>query len=248
MATPQYGVVLLDIEGTTTPISFVHDVLFPYVTENIKQFLESRWDDPAVQAHVRAIAEQADKDIKSGIDLAVEVNLDEGSVSEIQHAVVENVKWQMEADRKVGALKGLQGYMWQFGYKSGDLCGVMFADAVEAIKQWVRTGRKVYIYSSGSVEAQELIFGYSDHGDLLGYISGHYDTKIGSKVESTSYTAITSDIGIEPERVLFVSDNIREIQAADAAGLQTVLSIRPGNAPVAPHAFAVSSDFTTIPH
>ncbi|KAJ2388781.1 Enolase-phosphatase E1 [Coemansia sp. RSA 2603] len=104
----------------------------------------------------------------------------------------------------------------------------MFDDAVQAIKKW-STDRKIYIYSSGSVEAQKLIFGYSDHGDLLSYISGHYDTNIGSKQESQSYTKIAEDIGISPNRIMFISDNENEIRAADQAGFQTVVSVRPGN-------------------
>ncbi|KAJ2358365.1 enolase-phosphatase E1 [Coemansia sp. RSA 2618] len=232
MPAPAYDVVLLDIEGTTTPISFVHDVLFPYITANVRQFLESRWDDSGVQHHVRAIAEQANADVEAGITSAVGINLGTDSPAEVQRKVLANVEWQMAADRKVGALKGLQGYMWRFGYESGELQGVMFSDAVDAIRRWVREGRRVFIYSSGSVEAQKLIFGFSDHGDLLGYIAGHYDTRVGAKVESGSYAAIASDIGASPERILFVSDSIREIQAADEAGLQAVLSVRPGNVPV----------------
>ncbi|KAJ2829004.1 enolase-phosphatase E1 [Coemansia erecta] len=247
MPAPAYDVVLLDIEGTTTPISFVHDVLFPYITANVRQFLESRWDDSGVQHHVRAIAEQANADVEAGITSAVGINLGTDSPAEVQRKVLANVEWQMAADRKVGALKGLQGYMWRFGYESGELQGVMFSDAVDAIRRWVREGRRVFIYSSGSVEAQKLIFGFSDHGDLLGYIAGHYDTRVGAKVESGSYAAIASDIGASPERILFVSDSIREIQAADEAGLQTVLSVRPGNVPVSEHKFATSSNFTEIP-
>ncbi|KAJ1851880.1 enolase-phosphatase E1 [Coemansia sp. RSA 1722] len=227
---PDYDIVLLDVEGTTTPLSFVHDVLFPYITDNLERFLADNWEDTTVQQHVRAIADQANIDVSSGISKAIAIDLAVDSPSQVQRKVLANVSWQMSENRKIAALKGLQGYMWRFGYTSGQLQGVMYDDAVGAIKKWAKEDNKrVYIYSSGSVEAQKLIFGFSDHGDLLPYLSGHYDTNTGSKLESDSYTRIARDIGVEPERILFVSDNHNEIGAADKAGMQTVISIRPGN-------------------
>ncbi|KAI9505145.1 2,3-diketo-5-methylthio-1-phosphopentane phosphatase [Coemansia spiralis] len=246
-----YDIVLLDIEGTTTPISFVRDVLFPYVANNAKAFLEQRWEDPEMQKHMRAIAVQANKDVEACIPEAIPIALDslaDPQSAEAKRRVLANIDWQMKANRKIGALKGLQGYMWRFGYEAGQLKGVMYPDAVGAIKKWVQNERKVYIYSSGSVEAQKLIFGYSDHGDLLRYISGHYDTKIGSKLESSSYTTIAGDIGVSPEHILFVSDNIKEILAADKAGMQTMVSVRPGNVPIdTKYEYPKSTNFTEIP-
>ncbi|KAJ2768469.1 enolase-phosphatase E1 [Coemansia nantahalensis] len=249
MAPGGYDAVLLDIEGTTTPISYVHDELFPYVARNVAQFLEARWDEPEVQKHVRAIAEQANRDVEAGIAAAIGVALDgpqADSADEVRRKVLANIEWQMKADRKIGALKGLQGYMWKFGYEGGELRGAMYPDAVAAMKRWTAAGRKVYIYSSGSVEAQKLIFGYTDHGCLLEYISGYYDTAVGPKIESASYVAIAAAIGAAPERILFVSDNIHEIRAADKAGMQTVVSIRPGNMPIGECDFVCSSDFLDI--
>ncbi|KAJ2491716.1 enolase-phosphatase E1 [Coemansia sp. RSA 2050] len=248
MTASSYDIVLLDIEGTTTPISFVHETLFPYVARSVGEFLETRWTDPEVQTHVRAIAQQANEDVKNGITAAIAIDLDADSSDEIRRKVLANVDWQMRADRKIGALKGLQGYMWRFGFESGTLKGEMYPDAVKAIEHWVKAGKRVFIYSSGSVEAQKLIFGYSDHGDLLCYISGHYDTKVGGKTEDKSYMRIAEDIGVQPARVLFVSDNVLEIQAADKAGLQAVVSIRPGNAPIKDDCkFQTTTDFMSIP-
>ncbi|KAJ1811926.1 enolase-phosphatase E1, partial [Coemansia sp. RSA 2598] len=225
-------------------------VLFPYITSNLAQFLSDNWTDAAVQQHIRAIADQANADIKDGIPNAVAIDLDNESPEEAQKKVVETVRWQMNADRKIASLKGLQGYMWRFGYTSGKLRGVMYDDAVEAIKKWSQeAGRRVYIYSSGSVEAQKLIFGFSDHGDLLPYISGHYDTNIGSKVTSDSYLRIARDIGVAPESILFVSDNENEIRAADSAGLRTVVSVRPGNHELSGEAaenYRLSTDFLDL--
>ncbi|KAJ2784773.1 enolase-phosphatase E1 [Coemansia javaensis] len=247
MATDGYDAVLLDIEGTTTPISFVHDELFPYVARSVAEFLEARWGEPEVQAHVRAIAEQANKDVAAGIADAVAVDLAADSAEEARRKVLANIEWQMKADRKIGALKDLQGYMWKFGFEGGELRGAMYPDAVAAMKRWAGAGRKVYIYSSGSVEAQKLIFGYTTHGSLLGLISGYYDTKVGAKIDASSYAAIAADIGLAPGRVLFVSDNVNEIRAADEAGMQTVVSVRPGNTPIGECAFRQSSDFMDIP-
>ncbi|KAI8325956.1 2,3-diketo-5-methylthio-1-phosphopentane phosphatase [Martensiomyces pterosporus] len=242
-----YDIVLLDIEGTTTPISFVHDELFPYITRNVSEFLQANWADPVVQTHVQAIASQANEDVGAGISSAIAIDLSADSDEEVRRKVVANVDWQMKADRKIGALKGLQGYMWKFGYESGQLKGILYDDAVDAIKRWVDKGRRVFIYSSGSVEAQKMLLRYSDHGDMLGYISGHYDTKIGLKVESESYSRIAKDICAEPERVLFVSDNVNEIVAAEEAGMRTVVSVRPGNAPLGECKHQTSSNFLDIP-
>ncbi|KAJ2909822.1 enolase-phosphatase E1 [Coemansia aciculifera] len=242
-----YDIVLLDIEGTTTPISFVHETLFPYVKANVHEFLETKWQETDVQTHVQAIALQANQDVKDGIASAIAIDLTADTTDEIRRKVLANVDWQMKADRKIGALKGLQGYMWRFGFESGELKGEMYPDAVNAIKRWTESGKRVFIYSSGSVEAQRLIFGYSDHGNLLSYISGHFDTKVGSKTDAVSYKNIANDIGVKPAQVLFISDNVLEIQAADAAGLQTVVSIRSGNAPVAVDCkFQKTTDFMTL--
>ncbi|KAJ1943162.1 enolase-phosphatase E1 [Kickxella alabastrina] len=245
-----YDIVLLDVEGTTTPISFVHDVLFPYITNNVSDFLASNWNDPMLQTHIRAIADQANLDAQSGISSAIPIDLLNDTPEEIRSKTLANIDWQMKSDRKIGALKGLQGFMWQTGYKNGQLLGAMFQDAVIAIKRWCEKSRSVYIYSSGSVEAQKLIFGYSDHGDLSELLSGHYDTKVGAKIESQSYLRIAGDIGVVPGRVLFVSDNVLEIRAASEAGMQTVVSVRPGNAPIPESelgAFKTVTDFMEIP-
>ncbi|KAJ1643634.1 enolase-phosphatase E1 [Coemansia asiatica] len=245
-----YEIVLLDIEGTTTPISFVHDVLFPYISNNLQQFLSDNWNNAALQQHIQAIADQADADVQNGNKQAIAIDLDNESPEEVQRKMIQNVRWQMAVDRKIAALKGLQGFMWRSGYISGQLLGVIYDDAADAIKKWTEgTGRRVYIYSSGSVEAQKLIFGFSDHGDLLPFISGHYDTNVGSKLESNSYTRIAGDIGVEPEKILFISDNENEIKAADKAGLKTVVSVRPGNSELSSDAsgrFRTSSNFLDL--
>ncbi|TRY83242.1 hypothetical protein DNTS_032509 [Danionella cerebrum] len=145
------------------------------------------------------------------------------------HEVVENVIWQMAVDRKSTALKQLQGHMWRAAYMTGKIRGQVYQDVIPAITRWRRHGLKVYIYSSGSVEAQKLLFGFSVHGDLLDLFDGHFDTNIGAKVESKSYENIAERIGCHPEEIIFLTDVTREAKAAEDAGLNVAVVVRPGN-------------------
>ncbi|KAF9156926.1 hypothetical protein DFQ26_009167 [Actinomortierella ambigua] len=147
----------------------------------------------------------------------------------------------MQADRKIGALKDFQGYMWAEGYANGDLLGDVYDDVTKAFDQWKENGKKLYIYSSGSVPAQKLLFGYTTKGDLL---------HVGLKVEAESYTKIAQDIGVEPSKILFLSDNIHEIKAAKKAGMQAIVVDRPGNAELSSEDRAnhlVVTSFSDIP-
>ncbi|KAI8595360.1 2,3-diketo-5-methylthio-1-phosphopentane phosphatase, partial [Dissophora ornata] len=205
-----YDVVVSDIEGTTTPIVFVKEKLFPYVTSKLAEFLKRNWANEEMKSAVEALRAQANKDIADGLSTATPIATESADVSaeKVQQDIVTSIEWQMKADRKIGALKAFQGYMWKEGYADGNLRGEVYDDVVPAFDQWKAEGKKLYIYSSGSVEAQKLIFGFSEKGDLLHYFSGHYDTTIGLKVQAESYTKIATDIGVDPSRVLFLSDNI----------------------------------------
>ncbi|KAG0207427.1 hypothetical protein BGX28_001307 [Mortierella sp. GBA30] len=216
-----FEVIVSDIEGTTTPIVFVKENLFPYVTSKLAEFLKTNWENEEMKTYVEGLRVQT----------LVRI-LFLSSAEKVQGDVIASIKWQMKADRKIGALKAFQGYMWKEGYSNGDLKGVLYEDVIPAFDQWKTEGKKLYIYSSGSIAAQKLLFGYSEKGDLLHYFSGHYDTTIGQKVDAESYTKIAADIGVSPERILFLSDNIHEIVAAKKAGLQAVVTDRPGNAPL----------------
>ncbi|XP_070577617.1 enolase-phosphatase E1-like [Ptychodera flava] len=227
-------VVLLDIEGTTTPISFVKDVLFPYIRENIEDYLKEHWDEEECQADVNELRKQAEADSEADMEGVVTIeenkNTDDAEeVKAVRDSVVKNVLWQMDADRKITALKQLQGHMWTTAYKSGDIKGEVYDDVVPAIKHIIADDRQVYIYSSGSVQAQKLLFGYSTQGDLLEIFSGHFDTKIGLKVEKASYLNICEEIGCKPEEVLFLTDVTREARPASLAGMKTCIVVRPGN-------------------
>jgi enolase-phosphatase E1 len=219
--------ILTDIEGTTTPISFVHDILFPYVRTHLSTVLAS--NDPALLDHIDQLRQQAQLDASNGIDVPL---IPPRGSPELSEAVISNIQWQMDNDRKVGALKAFQGWMWKDAYKQGTLQGIVYPDVVAALQRWQQLGIPVYVYSSGSVAAQKLLFGHSDHGDLLKYFSGYYDTTVGSKLTPESYTKIVEDMGCEPSGVWFLTDNIAEVEAAKEAGLHVLLAMRPGNHPI----------------
>ncbi|KAK3834598.1 MAG: HAD-like domain-containing protein [Linnemannia gamsii] len=229
-----YDVVVSDIEGTTTPIVFVKENLFPYVTSKLADFLQRNWSSEEMKSAVEALRIQAAKDVVDGIANAITIATESAEVTaeKVQQDVIATIGWQMKIDRKIGALKAFQGYMWREGYANGDLKGALYMDVIPAFDHWKAEGKKLYIYSSGSIPAQKLLFGYSEKGDLLHYFAGHYDTTIGLKVQAESYTKIAADIGVPPARILFLSDNIHEIVAAKKAGFQTVVTDRPGNEPL----------------
>lgn len=207
-------VVLLDIEGTTTPISFVYDTLFPYARKRLRPFLSLTKDDKEVARVLALLAEERDADPAAG------------SSADIA-AYVEQL---MDRDAKSPGLKALQGLIWNVGYGSGALYGVVFDDVPAALKRWKAAGIRTAIYSSGSVLAQKLIFGVTKKfGDLTAEISAFFDTAVGLKREAASYAAIASQLRIEPRRILFVSDVVAELNAAAEAGCQVVLMVRPGN-------------------
>ncbi|OAD53936.1 Enolase-phosphatase E1 [Eufriesea mexicana] len=223
-------VILVDIEGTTTSISFVKDTLFPYVRENLKKYIETKWEDEEFKQDFEKLKEQAKKDEEDKIDGFVPIT--GANVEEERESLVKNILWQMDCDRKTGALKQLQGHVWREAYNSGTVKAHVYEDVPKALESWTSDGKKVYVYSSGSIEAQKLLFGHSVHGDLLKHFSGYFDTEIGAKQESSSYKNILSKIGAEPSNVIFLTDVVKEAAAAKEAGLSTVIVLREGNAPL----------------
>lgn len=226
-------ILLLDIEGTTTSISFVKDKLFPYAEENVKDFLTNQWETEDVKEAVAALRKLALEDKEKSVDGVVTIPGEDASKEDQIEGLVKSVKWQMASDRKVGALKQLQGLIWKQGYDKGDIKGHVYEDVSPALDLWRSVeGQKVYIYSSGSVQAQKLLFGQSLAGDMLKSIDGHFDTAVGAKQEAASYTAITEKIGCKPEEVLFLTDIVKEAEAARTSGMQAALVSREGNAPL----------------
>lgn len=222
--------VLVDIEGTTTSISFVKETLFPYVRQNLKDYIETKWEDEEFKQDYEKLKEQAKKDEEEKLEGFIAITGDKPE--EEKDSLLKNVLWQMDNDRKTAALKQLQGHMWREAYKTGTVKGHIYEDVPKAIESWTNNGQKIYIYSSGSVEAQKLLFEYSIHGDLLKYFNGFFDTEVGAKQESDSYKNILSKISENPSDVVFLTDVVKEAAAAKEAGLSTIIVVREGNAPL----------------
>ncbi|MEP0708245.1 MAG: acireductone synthase [Parvibaculum sp.] len=196
--------VVTDIEGTTTPLAFVHEVLFPYARERLRQFVKEHDDDPQVAAALADACELGGIG-NAGTDATADLLL----------------SW-MDEDRKAGPLKLLQGLIWRQGYEEGALKGEIYEDAAALLEQWHERGLRLFVYSSGSEEAQRLIFGRSDKGDLAKLFEGFFDTRIGAKVDVTSYAAIAREVGLAAGEMLFLSDHEGEVAAALGAGMKAV--------------------------
>jgi enolase-phosphatase E1 len=219
--------LLLDIEGTTSSISFVHDVMFPFVLERLDAFLASELDRPDVRAACEQMAIDAGYPTLALWATALQQPSSQLITGEVQRL--------MAADVKATGLKALQGLIWAGGFHSGQLVAHVYLDVLPAIERWRAAGLDVRIYSSGSIAAQRLFFGHvAEVGDCLHFFTGHYDTTIGSKKEADSYRKIADHWGLPPAEIMFVSDIAAELQAAHAAGLRTCASVRPGNAPLPP--------------
>ena len=223
--------ILLDVEGTTSSISFVYDVMFPYVREHLQEYLDNHWTDDAVQNCVVLLR----TDIEAGSDWPA------GDDGQQREAVAAAVIDLMDRDIKATGLKQIQGLIWKNGFESGAMVAHLFDDVAQAMRDWESAGLDLRIYSSGSIAAQKLFFGHSVAGNLLPLISGHYDTTTGGKKEKSSYEIIAGEIGMAAVEVLFISDVAEELIAAEQAGMQTLLSVRPGNKPV-----DNKGDFTSI--
>jgi enolase-phosphatase E1 len=220
---PAIRAVLTDIEGTTTPISFVHDVLFPFARSTLADFLQTHAADPAVAAELDAIRRAAP-----------------------DRAPVDVLRDWMDRDAKETPLKTLQGLIWRQGYEDGKLRGLLYPDVPPRLRQWHAAGVGLFVYSSGSVAAQRLLFGYSDAGDLAGLFSGFFDTRVGPKREAASYRAIATQIGLPPGAILFLSDVEAELDAAAAAGLATCQVMRAADGTVASARHRIAARFTDI--
>lgn len=201
--------VVTDIEGTTTSLSFVKEVLFPYAREHMQAFVNRHADDPKVREQLDAVCREVDKTLTD------------------QQIVTQLLRW-IDEDKKITPLKALQGMIWEAGYKNADYTGHVYDDAVANLKHWHAQGIKLYVFSSGSTQAQKLIYGYSDAGDLTPLFSGYFDTRIGSKREVSAYKHIVQEIGEPAENIVFLSDIKEELDAAKGAGMQTVWLVRDG--------------------
>lgn len=252
---PTHSVILLDIEGTTTSISFVADVLFPFARKAIPNWFHSQplLDNPVLSATLSALEglrARSFPDFPALLGGPAAVSGGHGAGHGVAQAAVDRaVEFcgvLMDKDVKEAALKDLQGTVWKSGYSSGELRGHIFEDVHRNFVRWGAQGR-VCIYSSGSIAAQKLLFGHSEEGDLLGLLSAHFDTTSGGKRESASYLKIAGDLGVEPAQILFATDILEEAQAARQAGLDAVIMIRPGNKPLPEnHGFPTATSFDQV--
>jgi enolase-phosphatase E1 len=199
--------VLTDIEGTTSSLSFVKDVLFPYSRRRMADFVHRHAGEPAVRMQL----DEVRRLVKAQL-------ADEQVIDQL-------LRW-IDEDKKITPLKALQGAIWEAGYRSGDYKGHVYEDAARNLRKWTEQGLRLYVFSSGSVQAQKLIFGYSDFGDLTSLFSDYFDTNIGNKREAVAYRQIAKKIAVPAGDVLFLSDIKEELDAARAAGMQTIQLVR----------------------
>ena len=220
--------IVTDIEGTTSSISFVRDVLFPYARKRLPAFVETHGDKPEVQHWLH--------------EAAVEAGLVEASRQDIVELLLQ---W-IDQDRKSTALKALQGMIWKDGYVAGDYRAHLYPEVAARLRDWRADGMRLYIYSSGSVSAQQLFFRYSEAGDLTPLFAGYFDTETGPKRETRSYERIAAAIDEQPRHILFLSDIVEELDAAQTAGFHTGWLVREPLAwPVEPR-HPVYRDFDAI--
>ncbi len=216
--------LLTDIEGTTTDIAFVHRVLFPYALRHMAEFVVAHAEEPAVREQLDVVAEMT------------------GCNPQALEKLVDHLEEWIDEDRKVTPLKALQGMIWREGYASGAFTGHIYPDAHAGLQRWYEAGIRLYVYSSGSVAAQKLLYGHSDFGDLTPWFSGYFDTTSGGKKDAASYVRIAKALPADAGRTVFLSDVLEELDAAAQAGMQTVQLVRADGMDTGRHPVAHSFD------
>ena len=227
--------VLLDIEGTTTPIAFVHETLFPFAEARLERSCARAGSIPGIADALRLLRDEYEGECRGG---RTELSPFGDGSPYARHL--------MQLDRKSTGLKTLQGIIWEEGYRSGALRAPVFADVPPALECWKAAGIRLRVFSSGSVLAQKLLFAHTDHGDLTAHFEGYHDTTTGPKRQAQSYAAIADAFGLAAEDVLYLSDIVEELDAAGGAGMQTGLLDRPGNHPQPPSEHPVYRDFQSL--
>lgn len=240
-ATPR--AILLDIEGTTTPVTFVYDRLFPFAREHARDFIRQHYNTEQLRADLDALrAERRADEAQAHTPPPWREDTTDAHVD----SATLYVHWLMDRDRKSTALKSLQGKIWEGGYREGRLKAEVYDDVPHAFHRWRAHSRPVYIYSSGSVLAQKLLFAHTAHGDLTPHLAGYFDTTTGPKKEPASYRAIAAAIDAPASSILFLSDVTAELDAAREAGMQTALCVRPGNNETSSDAHTVIHTFDVV--
>lgn len=241
------GGVVLDIEGTTTPVSFVYGVLFPYARARLRQFLRGQIGDVELGRAISLLREEHASDSAAGEHVPEWLDVDaDTDVDTDVDALAGYLEWLMDLDRKSPGLKLVQGQIWERGYADGTLRGEVYADVLPALERWRAAGLTIAIYSSGSVLAQRLLFGNSTFGDLTPFIAQYFDTAVGPKRSPDSYRRIAESMRREARELLFISDVDAELQAARSAGFQTLLCVRSPSAAPATSSSPVVQTFDEI--
>jgi len=216
--------IVTDIEGTTSSLSFVKEVLFPYARANLADYVRLHAEEPQVKKLLEETCKEA------------------GAELDTEQSITQLIQW-LDEDKKITPLKSLQGLIWEAGYQKGDFKGHVYPDAAAYLKAWKAKGLDLYVYSSGSVYAQKLLFAHTEYGDLTPHFSGYFDTRIGSKKDRESYDKIAKQLVIPAGQLLFLSDIKEELDAAKAAGFQTLWLVRDSKPdPQAEHQQASSFD------
>jgi enolase-phosphatase E1 len=239
----QVRIILLDIEGTTTPVEFVYKTLFPYSSCKLESFLHEHYREPETTLVIQQLYSQHQAD--EGQGLQPPAWIDEHDESRL-HSCTEYCRWLTEKDNKSTPLKSLQGKIWQEGYATGELRGQVYADVLPAFKRWRLQKREICIYSSGSVLSQQLLFGSTSSGDLTPLISAFFDTNVGTKTETESYRKIAQSLARSPSDFLFISDTVKEVRAANDAGMQAIRCDRDVQASQSQEAKALIHGFDEI--
>ncbi len=239
----QIRVILLDIEGTTTPIVFVYQTLFPYASRKLESFLREHAQDPEIRSWIQDLYTQQDLDEHNGLEPPGWV--DHPEEARLRSSVAYG-QWLITRDSKCTPLKSLQGKIWQQGFTSGELHGEVFPDVPIAFERWRRQNKIICIYSSGSVLAQQLLFRSTASGDLTSYITAFFDTRVGTKSEGESYKKIAASMSHAPRHFLFISDAAKEIEAARSVGMQATLCERDSRASSSPAEGGVIRNFDSV--
>lgn len=212
--------VLLDIEGTTSPIDFVHNTLFPYSRARVAGYVQEHFSELRYEMTLLAVEADQDMDYTGTFK------------SDSANSAADYLKFLIDNDRKSTPLKSIQGKIWEAGYQSGELVSKLYKDVSFAFRRWKEDSILIAIYSSGSIIAQQMLFKYSDQGDMASFITAFFDTETGNKLDKDSYIKIASELNLDASDMVFISDISAELDAASAAGMTSVLSIRPGNKPI----------------
>jgi enolase-phosphatase E1 len=232
--------VLLDVEGTTTPIDFVYKVLFPYARSRAVEFLQRHGSLPDVEQDLAQLRLEHLEDTRQNLNPPALKNPQEPL------SLTPYIEWLIERDRKSTPLKSLQGKILQEGYACGELHGQVFADVPPAFKRWKGQNKTIAIFSSGSILAQKLLFVHTTAGDLTRYLSAYFDTTIGPKTDPASYQKIASTFESPPSQIVFISDVVRELNAAASADFHPILCERPGNQAQPANSFRVIRSFDEL--